>query len=399
MRPGSSMQRRTVPVQEAAPDQAPSPNARPAAVIVTLSVAAIVGLSLWYLAQPQPLMVQGEADATRIDIAARVDGRVGQRPVDRGQNVAAGQLPGDDRQSRAADQAAAKPRPARRSRMRRSAAHRGRHARRSHRRSARPRSPRPRRTAQLAAADLRPHQAARRHATSPRCRSSTRRPRRSTSRSAACEQAKLAYDEAVAGYTAEERDVAQANVAKAEAAIATLKAQVDELTVKAPIAAQVYQIGAELGEYRLARRAAAVAGRPQRRLAALRSARGSGQGAQGRRPLQGARARARRPADRRSRSASSRRAANMPDGARRARPATSTSGPSRSAPIRSIAIPELRPGMSVYADWKRRALMSAPRARDCCCVATRELALDVARPRRALAGARRPAHRLRASWR
>jgi HlyD family secretion protein len=35
-----------------------------------------VGLSLWYLVQPQPLLVQGEADATRIDIAARVDGRV-----------------------------------------------------------------------------------------------------------------------------------------------------------------------------------------------------------------------------------------------------------------------------------------------------------------------------------
>jgi hypothetical protein len=39
-----------------------------------------------------PLIVQGEADATRIDIAARVDGRVRSRPVERGQNVAAGQL-------------------------------------------------------------------------------------------------------------------------------------------------------------------------------------------------------------------------------------------------------------------------------------------------------------------
>ena len=53
---------------------------RAAAIIVAVSVAAIVGLSLWYLVQPQPLLVQGEADATRIDIAARVDGRVGQRP-------------------------------------------------------------------------------------------------------------------------------------------------------------------------------------------------------------------------------------------------------------------------------------------------------------------------------
>src|SRR5271165_2190102 len=66
--------------------------ARVPAILVTLIVAAIVGLSLWYLVQPQPLIIQGEADATRIDIAARVDGRVGERPVSRGDNVAAGQL-------------------------------------------------------------------------------------------------------------------------------------------------------------------------------------------------------------------------------------------------------------------------------------------------------------------
>ena len=63
-----------------------------AATIVGVIVAAIVGLSIWYLARPQPLIIQGEADATRIDIAARVDGRVGKRPVERGQNVTAGQL-------------------------------------------------------------------------------------------------------------------------------------------------------------------------------------------------------------------------------------------------------------------------------------------------------------------
>jgi HlyD family secretion protein len=38
-------------------------------------------------------------------------------------------------------------------------------------------------------------------------------------------------------------------VAKAEAAISTLQAQVGEMTVKAPIGGQVYQVSAELGEY------------------------------------------------------------------------------------------------------------------------------------------------------
>src|SRR5262249_11348952 len=46
------------------------------------------------------------------------------------------------------------------------------------------------------------------------------------------QQAKLALDEAINGYTVEERGVAQAAVVKADAAIATLRAQVAELTVK-----------------------------------------------------------------------------------------------------------------------------------------------------------------------
>src|SRR5258707_13431082 len=74
------------------PKPAPPKVARAPAIVVTVIIAAIVGLSLWYLVQPQPLIIQGEADATRIDIAARVDGRVGQRPVERGDNVTAGQL-------------------------------------------------------------------------------------------------------------------------------------------------------------------------------------------------------------------------------------------------------------------------------------------------------------------
>src|SRR5262245_37862818 len=60
------------------------------AIIVGVVIAVIGGLSIWYLVRPVPLIVQGEVDATRLDIAARVDGRVGEIPVVRGQNVAAG---------------------------------------------------------------------------------------------------------------------------------------------------------------------------------------------------------------------------------------------------------------------------------------------------------------------
>ena len=78
---------------EGPPKDAPRDTHRPTrgpAIIVGIVAAAVAALSLFYLLRPEPLLVQGEADATRLDIAARVDGRVKQIPVERGQNVAAG---------------------------------------------------------------------------------------------------------------------------------------------------------------------------------------------------------------------------------------------------------------------------------------------------------------------
>jgi HlyD family secretion protein len=62
------------------------------------------------------------------------------------------------------------------------------------------------------------------------------------------DQANLAYQEAVKGFTAEEHQIAEANVGKAAAKIATIRALVDQMTVTAPTASQVYQIPAEEGE-------------------------------------------------------------------------------------------------------------------------------------------------------
>src|SRR6188472_2939779 len=70
-------------------NKAPKSSVLPS-VFVSLLVLAVGALSIWYLVRPQPLLVQGEVDATRFDIAARVDGRVAEIPVERGQDVAAG---------------------------------------------------------------------------------------------------------------------------------------------------------------------------------------------------------------------------------------------------------------------------------------------------------------------
>lgn len=240
--PGEAAQT-SPPKPETPPPARPS---RAASLIVAVSVAAIIGLSLWYLARPQPLLIQGEADATRIDVAARVDGRVGQRPVARGDNVAAGQLlVGIDnpqlltklRETEAARQVALADLARIEIGTRGEVVAQRKAAVASNEASLTLAQQNYDRTKRLSERDF----------------ASVQRLDEATAtldvakRSA--QQAKLAYDEAVAGYTPEERAVAKASVAKAEAAIATLRAQVDELAVKAPVAAQVYQLGIELGEY------------------------------------------------------------------------------------------------------------------------------------------------------
>jgi HlyD family secretion protein len=196
--------------------------------------------------QPQPLLVQGEADAIRIDIAARVEGRVAKRPVERGDNVAAGavlyeitnpELVKGLGQAQAAKGVAEA-----------QLAHilAGTRAEVIAQRKA---------SVESAAANLTLAQhtykrvktlVAEGHSPQQRLDEVTDQLRVAERSS---DQAKLSYEEAIAGYTKEERSIARANVVKAQADIDTIRAQINELVVRAPIAAQVYRIGAELGDY------------------------------------------------------------------------------------------------------------------------------------------------------
>jgi HlyD family secretion protein len=65
----------------------------------------------------------------------------------------------------------------------------------------------------------------------------------------ALDQAKSAHEQAVNGYTREEHQIAEANVGKAVADIEAVKAIIDQMTVYAPVASQVYQRNVEPGEY------------------------------------------------------------------------------------------------------------------------------------------------------
>jgi HlyD family secretion protein len=224
----------------------PTGSGTAAAAIVTVILAGILGLSVWYLARPAPLIIQGEADATRIDIAARVDGRVGKRPVERGQNVTAGQLLFEIdnpelvtkwRQAQAGVDVAKAQLANILVGTRAEIVSQKKAALESAQANFQLADKTYARIKDLAGTGNAPLQRL------DEATNSLEVARRSQ------DSAQLAYNEAVNGATKEEREIARTNVLQAQASVDTIKADVDELTVKAPIAAQVYQIGAELGEY------------------------------------------------------------------------------------------------------------------------------------------------------
>lgn len=217
----------------------------PSIIVGTVAVV-VTALSVFYLLRPEPLLVQGEADATRLDIAARVDGRVKEIPVERGQNVPAGavlvridnpETLAKQEQMKAAKVVA---------------------------------------EAQLAnvlvgtrvetvaarKAELERAQAAlvlaqktydRTHTLTEQGNAPQARLDQVTDAlhesERAVDQAKSAYEQAVNGYTKEERAISKASVEKANADIQSVQSIIDQLTVYAPVASQIYQRNIEPGEY------------------------------------------------------------------------------------------------------------------------------------------------------
>jgi len=223
-----------------------APSARTPSIIVGVVVAAVAALSVFYLLRPEPLLVQGEADATRLDIAARVDGRVKDIPVERGQNVPANAvLVSIDNPETVAKLAQMK------------AAMAVAQAQLANVLVGT-------RVETIAArkAELERGQAALVLAqkTFERTRILTEQGNSPQSRldqmtdslhenERAVDQANSAYEQAVNGYTKEERAIAKANVEKADADVQSVQSIIDQLVVYAPVASQIYQRNVEPGEY------------------------------------------------------------------------------------------------------------------------------------------------------
>jgi HlyD family secretion protein len=241
-----------IPVQQAQSESesprkerkdAPKSAARVPSIIVAIVAAAVIVLSMYYLLRPEPLLVQGEVDATRLDIAARVDGRVKEIPVERGQNVPAGavlvRIDNPETLAKHGQMTAAKA--VVEAQLANILA------------GTRP---------EVVAAALERAQAAQILAqkTFDRVQHLTEQGNAPQARldqvtdnlhesERAVDQAKSAYDQAVNGYTREEREIARANVEKAGADIQAVQSIVDQMAVYAPVASQIYQRNVEPGEY------------------------------------------------------------------------------------------------------------------------------------------------------
>jgi HlyD family secretion protein len=215
-------------------------------IIVAVVIAAVATLSIYYLARGQSLLVQGEVDATRFDIAARVDGRVGEVPVERGQNVDANavlvridnpETIAKHEQTLAAKIVAdaqlaninvgtrAEVVAAKKAELDRAQA-----------------------ALVLAQKTFERVRVLAGHGNAPQAQlDQTTDSLHESER--AVDQAQSTYDQAVNGYTKEEHEIAAANVGKALADIKAVEAIIDQMVVYAPVASQVYQRNVEPGEY------------------------------------------------------------------------------------------------------------------------------------------------------
>ena len=230
---------------EAPKGKAPA-STRVPAIIVGFVVAAVAGLSMWYMIRPQPLLVQGEVDATRLDLAARVDGRVADIPVVRGQDVAAGAVLVriDNPETIAKREQALAAKIVAEAQLaninagtrieviaaRKAALERAEAgvvlAQKTYDR-----------VSQLTASGNTP--IARLDQATDALQESQR----------VADQARSAHEQAVNGYTKEEREIAAADVGKALADIKAVQSIIDQMVVYAPVASQVYQRNVEPGEY------------------------------------------------------------------------------------------------------------------------------------------------------
>jgi len=243
--PDARIETEPAPPTKSPKHRAPSHSRLPSIIVVVVATA-IAALSVWYLVRGEPLLVQGEVDATRFDIAARVDGRVGEIPVTRGENVATNaELVRIDNPETIAkhEQALAAKIVADAQLANINAGTRSEVI--AARKAALDRT---QASVVLAQQTYNRVRQLAEHGNAPQARLDQATDALHESQRAQ-DQAKSAHEQAVNGYTREEREIAIANVGKALADIKAVQSILDQMVVYAPVASQVYQRNVEPGEY------------------------------------------------------------------------------------------------------------------------------------------------------
>jgi HlyD family secretion protein len=221
---------------------------RPAPTVFVLGIlfVAMIGLSIWYLSRHEPLVIQGEVQSRTFDMAARVDGRIGEIVASRSQDVQRGapliridnpELIAKERQSEAALRVAEAELARVRAGFRAEAI-------------AVRKAEIDRANAGLTLAEKtfdRTRQLVTSHDAPQSQFDKDRAALTLAERTLA--QAVFAYNEAVAGVTREDLNIALAKVESAKADVETLKALVDQMVVVAPADSQVFRIPVEDGEF------------------------------------------------------------------------------------------------------------------------------------------------------
>jgi HlyD family secretion protein len=210
-----------------------------------VAVLGLLALAALLLARPAPEKMQGEADATKVDVAAKVAGRVASIAVKEGDAVRKGDpvatIDSPEIRARLDQVEAAKAGAV----AQREKADRG--AREEEIRAARSQWDRARHAADLAQVTFGRLDRLARDGVVPNQRRDEAEAQWKTSRDAA-EAAKAVYDMAVAGARREDRDTAAAIVSRATGAVDEVKAFLDETKVAAPAAGEVYRRNVEPGE-------------------------------------------------------------------------------------------------------------------------------------------------------
>ena len=215
------------------------------ALAAGVAVLGLLGLAALLLARPAPETIQGEADATKVDVAAKVAGRVATIEVKEGDAMTKGDpvatLESPEIRARLDQAEAAKAGAV----AQREKADTG--AREEEIRAAKSQWDRARHAAELAEVTFGRLERLARDGVVPRQRRDEAEAQWKTSRDAA-DAAKALYDLALAGARREDRDTAAALVSRAEGAVDEVKAFLDETKVVSPAAGEVYRRNVEPGE-------------------------------------------------------------------------------------------------------------------------------------------------------